>query len=91
MITIVLVGDTRARYTVLLALAITVSYYVNLLLQLSLKVVRNSRVFPVLPLTRKLAPEKLHLKASLENIFPAFCHTRPVIAKTYVLGKSTDS
>ena len=78
MITIASIDDPLAGDIDMLVLAITISSIVILLLQLSLKVVGNSRVFPVLPLTQKL--------------LLAFSHTqRPVTVKTYLQGNSTDS
>ena len=54
MIAIVPIDNPRAHNTVMQTLAVTISSIVILLLQLSQKVVGNSRVFPVLPLTGKL-------------------------------------
>ena len=54
MITIAPIDNPQACDTDMLTLGITISSIVILLLQLSQKVVGNSRVFPVLPLTQKL-------------------------------------
>ena len=76
-ITIAPIDNPQARDTDILTLAITISSIVTLLLQLSRKVMGTTVCSPLTSYSKDIL---------------AYSHTqRPVTAKTYVLGKITDS